>query len=93
MTGIAQIEGKLYKEVVRQWPRLGINNGRTSTAAYAIERGVTRPSMPRILATFPFVAFFREFEVSRGFFLAAPFSSWSMNDSEDDGDIKILEYV
>ena len=49
--------------------------------------------MPRMLATLLFVAFFREFEVRRGFFLAAPFSSLSTNASEDDGDIKMLENV
>ena len=68
-------------------------NRLTKTAAYAIERGVTRPSMPRMLATFFFVAFFWESEALRGFFLVAPFSSTSTKDSEDEGDIKMLENV
>ena len=49
--------------------------------------------MPRMLETLLFVAFLREFEAVRCFFLVAPFSSSSTKDSEDEGDIKILEYV
>lgn len=68
-------------------------NEHTRTAAYAIERGVTWPSMPMMLALFFFVAFFRESEEECFFFRVAPFSSSSMKDSDDEGDIKILEYV
>ena len=68
-------------------------NGLTKTAAYAIERGVTWPSMPRIVATLRFVAFFWEFEAVRCFFLAAPFSSASTKASEDEGDVKTFEKV
>ena len=46
-----------------------------------------------MLATFFFVAFFWESEEVLGFFLAAPFSSTSTKDSEDEGDIKTQENV
>ncbi len=48
--------------------------------------------MPRIFATLHLVAFLCEFVV-RCCFLAAPFSSSSSKDSDDDGEIKMLEYV
>lgn len=68
-------------------------DGHTITAAYAIERGVTRPSMLISLATLRFVAFFRDFEVRHCFFLAEPLSSASTKYSEDEGDINILANV
>ena len=48
--------------------------------------------MPRIFATLHLVAFLCEVDV-HCFFLAEPFSSSSLKDSDDEGDIKILEYV
>ena len=65
----------------------------TITAAYAIERGVTRPSILMRFATLCFVAFFRDFEVRHCFFLVAPLSSASTKYSEDEGDMKILANV
>lgn len=49
--------------------------------------------MLRRVATFFCVAFFWESEATRCFFLAAPFSSASTKDSEEEGDIKMLENV
>lgn len=58
-----------------------------------MERGVTRPSIPSMLATLLLVAFFCELGLLHCFFRVEPWLSSSSNDSEDEGDMKIAEYV